>query len=634
MFETAASFAIHPALGIARVGSSQDEFFLGPEVPSATPDAGGRFKDASGRLKRQAARFRIYAYDDAGKVLGEVTAEHAKIEWRVRLVNRKAGWYQFINAMDLGPHARPAQRRNSVITDANRSGLVIDGGERRIAGSGQSGPTYEFDDGRFLGKPVYLGELRTDAAGRLLVLGGRGHSESVDGKPPTTFANNDGWHDDTSDGTVRAIVNFPGRAVEAEPAMLAVTPPNFAPGFHGVVTMDDVVRDLFSREFAMSVPQRPDFWEHIHPIFARLAAQEAVNAGLHFLFGPGSPTDFSDPAVLAKLADTSAAARPFRERLFAWFRAPNVEPAEPKKLPPFYGDTFDEVVTIGRVGLSLTALQYSWLRQWAAGDFTAGPQPAPLPAAIEALPLAEQPRALDRAPLVDCLGGPFHPGIELTWTLRAPSVWERPYRLRLLPEGEDVRMEYGDTLTPAVALAPDGPLRACGPGTLTWWLGVPWQTDEASCDAGYEAGAYLPLPSFWAARVPNHVLDERSWQRLRDTSQPAAQRAKHLAWRQPWLRFLGTQYLRRIAAMVREWDKTGIVILRDGPVDHAAGGFPAQLGVESELAPEWIAEDATWHQLLIAEGVEEPTEVAGAAPLAAGVPPVRPARKHFGRGER
>src|ERR671913_1152982 len=76
---------IHPAIGIARVGNSPDEWFLGPEVagPHLAPADG--FKDAAGRIKRQAARFRLYGLDRDGQVIAEVTAAHADIQWHVHL---------------------------------------------------------------------------------------------------------------------------------------------------------------------------------------------------------------------------------------------------------------------------------------------------------------------------------------------------------------------------------------------------------------------------------------------------------------------------------------------------------------------------------------------------------------------
>ena len=66
------SAKIYPGIGIARVGNSQDEFFIGPELPHATPAPEGGYKDGSGALKRQAAKFRVYGYNAAGEVVKEL----------------------------------------------------------------------------------------------------------------------------------------------------------------------------------------------------------------------------------------------------------------------------------------------------------------------------------------------------------------------------------------------------------------------------------------------------------------------------------------------------------------------------------------------------------------------------------
>lgn len=52
---------IFPAIGIARIGNSQ-EWYLGPELPFPAPPSpppGGTYKDANCRIKRQAQRFRL-----------------------------------------------------------------------------------------------------------------------------------------------------------------------------------------------------------------------------------------------------------------------------------------------------------------------------------------------------------------------------------------------------------------------------------------------------------------------------------------------------------------------------------------------------------------------------------------------
>ena len=196
--------AIHPAIGIARVGNSEEEFFLGPEVPEPSPGEAGSYRDGEGKLKRQAARFRVFGLNAAGQAVAELNASNAEVDWTVHLANKKASWYQFQIALDIpeAPDAVPSLQRNSDVDD--RASLQIDPGPRSISGRNISGPSHAFDSGTFVGKPVYLGELSTDDDGRLVVLGGRGVSASSTGARAVTFANNEDWHDDVSDGPVTA----------------------------------------------------------------------------------------------------------------------------------------------------------------------------------------------------------------------------------------------------------------------------------------------------------------------------------------------------------------------------------------------------------------------------------------------
>ena len=402
--------------------------------------------------------------------------------------------------------------------------------------------------------------------------------------------------------------------------MVAVTPPNFGPGLFGVVTMYDVVYDLFAAQ--LQPPTRPSFWRDIYPLLDRLVTSGGANSGIWTAFGDGSPSDFHDPALLERLADPSPAALPVRARVFAWFRSPSADVERQAAIPPFYGDAFGDFTGVPNTGLAVTATQYTWLRAWAEGEFDADacrPEPR---SELDAIPLAEQPHALDRANLESCLGGPFHPGIELTWTLRHPGMWKAPFRLNLLPETASVKMDYGPELTPEVALAADGPLSANGPGTLTWWMGTPWQTDEASCMSGYQAGTYLPTPSFWAARVPNEVLPEAGYMRMLDTRLSMIQRVKHLATRGEWLRFFSTQYQKRINSNIHMWDKVGIIAERPGPVDAKQSGLPDRLWVETEVWPGFTNDDPTLAMLLIAEGVLTPHEGEVDSKLAADGLPV------------
>ena len=85
--------AIHPGIGIARVGNAKDAFYIGPQVPNPAPLPPARYRDETGALKREAALFRIYGYNAAGEVVAELTQVNAEITWRAHVANQKSGWY-------------------------------------------------------------------------------------------------------------------------------------------------------------------------------------------------------------------------------------------------------------------------------------------------------------------------------------------------------------------------------------------------------------------------------------------------------------------------------------------------------------------------------------------------------------
>src|SRR5216684_9403791 len=94
-------FRIHPAIGSTRVGNSPDGFFVGPEQPGNPGNWGGQqfnsFRDEQGRIKRQAARFRVFEYPEDGSAPKEVKIgpDLVNIEWRVHVANKKASFFTF-----------------------------------------------------------------------------------------------------------------------------------------------------------------------------------------------------------------------------------------------------------------------------------------------------------------------------------------------------------------------------------------------------------------------------------------------------------------------------------------------------------------------------------------------------------
>jgi hypothetical protein len=589
------SARIHPAIGIARVGSSQDAYYVGPQVTDPLPLPPGSMHDADGALKREAALFRVYGYDADGNVVRELTADDAEVRWTVHVANHKAAWYQWQIALDIPEAAKTVlPLRNATVAD--RAGLAIDGGARTVSGRSVSGADNEFI-GRFQGTPVYLGELRTDEAGRLLFLGGRGVSASpagmpiFDGTDGDSFINADGWYDDVSDGPVTAEVTLGGRTVPVTPAWVVTAPPNYAPEAVGVRTLYDLLQDLYIQAGWMDpLPPKPSFRHHVYPILQRFSNLQWVNAGFAAQFGRARPHDFNDPEYVRTLSSLPADGgydvyHEVRLQVFNAFRNPDPKQSDANQLPwPWiYGDAMD--VPPGhtpRQNATVSSTQYGVLQAWAAGQFVddweASYDP---PRTIEEVPVAEQPAMLDRAALHFCLADAFHPGCEVTWPVRHTSLYSAPFRIRHRAPGE-VRPDYGPTLTPEVALSPTGPLNEQGPGDLSRWMGLPWQADTGFCRSGYQTPTYSYdpfVPTFWPARVPNQVLTEAAYERVLDPALPREARLAAFTDRASWVRWLDAPTTAgQMEQMVRLFGDMGVVMLREGV--EGDPDFPPVMGVE------------------------------------------------------
>ena len=371
---------IHPAIGIARIGNSPTDFFIGPEIPGDHTLPPGGYKDASCRVKRQAAQFRLYAYDQNGALVKELTSADADITWTVHLVNKKA--------------ATPA--RNTGIAGAGRNGLVIDPGARTL-----NGPTQKalFDTGVFKlpsksAVPVPLGEIRTDAHARLLVLGGFGTSKSPTGDMISNFLNNDNWFDDISDGPVTATVKLKsdGSTPPVVGAWVIAPPPKFAPPLDSVITLYDRLFDLAVKAGWLTAPATPSYTNDIYPILNRATLVQFVHqaaAGHHAFVHP-----VIDP--------------PTRTAIF-------------NRLKAVGGDMPD------LSNAQLTDTQQGIMAAWNAGNFNNDWSGPPVPGATIT------PDGLDKAALDNCVGAAFYPGIEAggiaATPIVDPTLFLEPFRL-------------------------------------------------------------------------------------------------------------------------------------------------------------------------------------------------------------
>ena len=66
--------------------------------------------------------------------------------------------------------------------------------------------------------------------------------------------------------------------------------------------------------------------------------------------------------------------------------------------------------------------------------------------------------------------------------MRQPILYQSALRLKLRRGPEP---DYGPYLNSRVCLGPGGPLDGSGPGDVSRWMAVPWQTDTSSCLYAY-----------------------------------------------------------------------------------------------------------------------------------------------------
>lgn len=508
---------IHPAIGMARVGNT-DDYYLGPETVAGLPVPGGgdtvgglpirpgterdtitssELRDKYGALKRQGARFRLYAYPGTGEqhyptgggeeiTVGSSVGGRRVVDilWTVHLANKKANNYYLNDELGMAAyepaHADTLQLRNiQEGSDPNNAArlrkLVIDPGPRAIRGtdaepvrfdkptlasyvdrSAADGsatirtlPSYpkQFPDDAFAklytpaGKIETLGELRTDDQGRLIVLGGYGVAC--------------GWLQ--PNGEPYPLI---GSLIE--------------PGIYGDVNANGWLDDTGDGPVSATV------------VFDDGSTMEASQAWAISTDPSYAPQTLNVVSLWDDVYDTWVRKLNLRPDIYRWRFQDDYRPHFDSDLHPLF-----RAVSLQRWTTNLPA------RAIAAHDAVGaiGPGDDPAQTVLTGLAFVRDPNqpeqnwvgapfmplsmgdagkpfltvsltqyffltqwnrghftadvgptlgpgeALDRAVLANCLGGRFAPGIEMTFIIRDPELWRRdwqdpavgPFRIRALP---------------------------------------------------------------------------------------------------------------------------------------------------------------------------------------------------------
>jgi len=556
-------YAVHPAVGVARLGNSPDEFYLEPETIGGLPlecSADGtptgqltrKFKDAEGRIRRQGAQFRVYAFDsndpnDPGREVTLNDADVESIEWTVHLANKKAVWYnndEFIGNVYLAgdPHAQPdgnyypnpddpptpltdASLRNWYIQgEAERQKqLIIDPGPRTVRRPREKQkfsrdtipadyphgafPPLKDKDGAIDRVPYQintLGDMMMAPSGRLVVLGGFGHCGGQ--IPIGTYTGADTWFDDIADGPVWCRLKLKGQAEPIElSAWTLVGSPKYAPELRNISTLDDIMFDVGVRYYdlvpdlyrggAYNPNYTANYERDVEPILERIA-------DYIWVANVQSMVAFINPRFNAR--DASEPNRRNRETFFSYFRdSSRNELSEPHQtlfhnrvpLVPLNSGSNSVTNEDQDKYMGLTRTQYFLLGQWAKGKFNTG-KTRPWPNTVH---------PLDRASMGNCVGHPMSPGIETTWTMRNPVLYKEPYRIKIHKDEAWYREHGLSTLGdetgtwyarygngqqgPKWLVINDG----CEPGDLTKRMSGPWMADFYQCSVEYVNFSDPPL---------------------------------------------------------------------------------------------------------------------------------------------
>ncbi len=646
-------FRLHPTMNFARFGTSQ-EYYLSPETSAGLPIEGGGdttgglpikagtendvitsgdLRDADGNLKRQAARFRIFAYDfqaperypeggDIEVVPGQKLADGrivTNIVWTVHLANKKANAYNVVNSEGLGayadgkvPQLRNPEEYGTVDSPARLRKLMIDAGPRTIDsaqggsvefnaqtvasysdGCGgireqvdypQSFPSDNYDElFQPCGSLDSLGEIRTDEKGRLLVLSAFGrtaatYDEYGDPIPLTGDLNNAGWFDDAADGPVSATLVFDnGDVEEAFGAWVVCGDPAYAPQIRNIVSVWDDVYDSWIRNLQLQ-PEIYDrnsggFNEHYKPSF-RSDIFPIFRAPLLQRWTANLP----ELAIRAHEAvDAITESDDPSKTIMAgltYIRNPNQEKELNVGVPLM-------PLSLGEAGSSFLAVsktQYFFLEQWDKNRFEPGSGPKLGPGEY-----------LDMASLSNCLGGRYVPGIEVSYPVRQPDMYymdrqtsgSGPFRVK--PKSLDYAKATREKPFLGGGWIPlhdetDG----LEPGDVSKFMAIPWQTDYNSCSihqtsintAGTETATGSPLTLYW------------SWPSQRpDAVYPSSEVVQGVLPRQVWsIRGPGTlttdpksaATFQKPLQAVKQWDQIGI-ILQDTVIE---GDYPADFYLE------------------------------------------------------
>ena len=401
--------------------------------------------------------------------------------------------------LDAGPHVVSKGGQESVSFNPTGNNQVINGVNAKDITYPKQFPKYngEAPENEMIES---LGDMETDAFGRLIVIGAYGKASGFKGAgiydphaDLESAVNNDCWFDDTADGPVTAVLAFTdGTSHTVEGSSWVVTSdPSYAPQIANVVSLWEDMYNTWVEKFDLE----PSLFTQNGPKTPLKNDNKAYDLGNGYneKYAPKFESQVKPILNAANLqmwatnlvskgegAHKAVAKQPMNDpqwkEIMDFIRNPNAEnnnddPQNATRMPLSLGDSGTPADNF----LAISRTQYFFLYQWLIrGTIDSG----------DTLGAGE---LLDRNILGNCLGGRFSPGIEMTFIIRDTHLYQNwkdgatytpagPFRIDM-----DV-LDYNNLQTPAlgVGYTPVNSTKV-EPGDICKFMSIPWHTDYNSC---------------------------------------------------------------------------------------------------------------------------------------------------------
>ncbi|CAI2164983.1 9814_t:CDS:10 [Funneliformis geosporum] len=582
------SFAIFPPINVARVGNS-DDYYVVSEIPGVFVGEGDpsfKFKDEKQRVRPQAARFRIYGYDENGNVVREIkltdknNSVDVNINWNVVLANKKAAHTQFVGIKTYDPEGPKRNEkwphdRSTLMAISEQSLSSDDFKNTKLPTKEFKARVYRTNDPNS-GQELYLGKMILEQEGSLIIVGGKGKSGSVkEGAYITEYANNDYWYDDTSDGSIDATVTITINEQSKElknredKSWVLVAPPKYAPGIPNIVSLYQVILETQHPPDAAENIE-VEYYRDIRPIFEAICRISWVNKKAFIGHGIYKPGHFLNPDMEKRLKDNSKLEEGLRKGILGRVRIPKDIASEAE----YYGQAYDYFMPIlsGNDGdvrpgdpdkyLSVTGGQYLNLLNWAKGSFHVNEQNKPVEYYYqfdsngtgrypkykkkiagrsnekegykefeEIITNASlQVECLKKATLEWCVGGAFFPGIEMTFIAYDKDNFKFDFRINS---------------------------NAFKPGDINAYMALPWQADFYECNTHW-----------WPAQRPDEVITQKKLFEIMGREDNKIRLNDFKEWTRGFRNDDGPRGVPKWGDMdmVRAWDRLGFIVEKE--IDH------------------------------------------------------------------